>query len=146
DEFMFTIADTVVNTGAAPVTLTPFAAIEREGIPPPGPRARPSNDGVFSMLGKAGQYRGPSIHVYRKWAKDGQYPNKNSQYPAPSTGGWMGLGDKYWLTALIPDQREAIQPRFTSRPFGATTAFEVRYDGAARSLPPGSQITESQRL
>ncbi|MEI7931712.1 MAG: membrane protein insertase YidC [Alphaproteobacteria bacterium] len=139
DEFMFTVADTVVNAGAEPVTLTPFAAIEREGIPPPGLRARPSNDGVFSMLGNGGQYRGPNIHVYRKWAKDGQYSGT-------STGGWMGLGDKYWLAALVPDQKEAIQTHFTSRPFGTGTAYVVRYDGPARALAPGTQITETRRF
>ncbi len=139
DQFMFTITDTVANTGAAPVTITPYSAIERQGIPPPEPRARASSDGVYSMLGGPGQYRGPSIHQYKPWAKDGHYE-------AASTGGWMGLGDKYWLTALIPEQSEKITTRFTAGPLGNDKDFQIRYEGQARSLAPGASTTETRKL
>jgi len=139
DQFMFTITDTVVNGGATPVTVTPYSAVERQGLEPLGTRARTSNDGVYSMLGEPGKYRGPSIHVYRNWAKDGQYAQT-------STGGWMGLGDKYWMTALVPDQKEAIQTRFTAVPFGAEKAFQLRYEGQPHTLAPGAQTTETRRL
>ena len=42
DKYMFTVRDTVANTGAKPVTLYPYAYVAREGMPreprpiPPG--------------------------------------------------------------------------------------------------------------
>ena len=30
----------------------------------------------------------------------------------PSTGGWLGITDKYWLTAIVPDQTMAGHRRF----------------------------------
>ena len=38
-------------------------------------------------------------------------PGQPDDYP--STGGWLGFTDKYWLTALIPAQNEPIKARFT---------------------------------
>ena len=139
DQFMFTVTDTVINQGAAPVTLTPYSAVRREGVPaiPKGMTA--SADGVYAILGKPGEYRGPNIKVYRKWAKEGKYTQE-------STGGWMGFSDKYWLTALIADNEERVATTFTATPAGRDHTFEVRYDGVAQVLNPGAQITESRRL
>jgi membrane protein insertase Oxa1/YidC/SpoIIIJ len=32
-----------------------------------------------------------------------------------SKGGWIGITDKYWLTALIPDQKSSIDTRFSDQ-------------------------------
>ena len=34
--YMFTLTDTVANTGAAPVTLAPYGSVQRQGLPPDG--------------------------------------------------------------------------------------------------------------
>ncbi len=139
NQFMFTLKDTVTNNGSGPVTITPYSAVERQGIPPPEPRARASSDGVYSELGKPGAYL-LNIKQYKPWAKDGHYE-------AASKGGWMGLGDKYWLTALIPDQGEQITTKFTAGPLnGNDKDYQIRYEGPARSLAPGAQSVETRRL
>ena len=28
------------------------------------------------------------------------------------TGGWMGISDKYWLAALVPDQQSKVDGNF----------------------------------
>ncbi len=138
DQFMFTVTDTVVNSGPAPVTITPYGAVERQGVPPPKARASASADGAFSVLGKDKEYR-LKIRQYKPWAKDGQYD-------LPSTGGWMGIADKYWLTALVPDQKEPLNARFSAGPFGSEKVFQIRYEGQPHLLNPGSQVTETRRL
>ena len=34
--------------------------------------------------------------------------------PFTTTGGWLGFTDKYWLTALIPDQASSFAGQFTA--------------------------------
>ncbi len=44
---------------------------------------------------------------YPKWKKD-----KPIQDNLASKGGWIGMTDKYWLAALVPEQSEMIKGRF----------------------------------
>ncbi len=138
DKFMFTVNDKVANYGTAPVTLAPFANVRRNGLEPPQKGARPSAEGGISLLGGGQTYK-RTIYRYQKWTKEGNYQGTSS-------GGWIGVDDKYWLTALIPDQREAIQAVFTATPFGSVSSYDARYQGVERSLAPGMQVSEVHRM
>uniref|UniRef100_UPI00286C1994 membrane protein insertase YidC n=1 Tax=Phenylobacterium sp. TaxID=1871053 RepID=UPI00286C1994 len=78
---------------------------------------------------------------YGKWVKDG------GGGPLASTGGWTGITDKYWLTALIPDQTEKIQTQYrvTQAPAGLDI-YEANYVGQPHIIAPGRQISETTRL
>ena len=41
-----------------------------------------------------------------------QSNKKNLFCDQKSTGGWLGFTDKYWMTALIPDQNESISANY----------------------------------
>src|SRR5262249_53208065 len=71
---------------------------------------------------------------------------KDGTIAEDSTGGWLGITDKYWLVTLIPDQKEAIKTRFVhSRPDNRDR-YQADYLGAPRQLAPGGTITASQRV
>ncbi len=50
-------------------------------------------------------------NTYAKAKSEGEKKN-GIAYDATSTGGWAGITDKYWLTALIPDQSVASTVNF----------------------------------
>ncbi len=107
DAFMFTITQSVINKGAATITLYPFGQISRTGTP------ETSNlfilhEGGIGFLGEAGLQE----IDYGDLLDDG--PVKQT-----ATGGWLGITDKYWATALIPPQEAAFTGRFTGKA-GAT--------------------------
>lgn len=141
DQFMFTITDTVANGGAAPVTLTPSATVQRLGVPPPPAKARPAVEGRVGVLGKPKEYR-LTVRRYRKWDKE----DPKEITGIDSVGGWLGIADKYWLTALIPDQSETIKASYTSQLRGDTRQYTSGYQGQAITVAPGSQTTLTHHL
>ena len=136
---MFTVVDTVDNTGAAPVSLAPYVSIQRQDLPAGLGKTNIVHEGAIGMLG--------SDHVkleeanYKKWKKKGEID-------WPSRGGWLGITDKYWMTTFIPDQREQIDAKarvVTDRATGIDV-YEATYSGAIRAVAPGARITEVSHL
>jgi YidC/Oxa1 family membrane protein insertase len=135
DRFMFAVTDTVANTGAGAVTLAPYASVQRQGIPAGLGKMQIVHEGAIGWLGdELRQVK------YGKWLKDG------GGGPIASTGGWTGITDKYWLAALIPDQKERIQSQYRVTRAGATDIYEANYVGQPRVIPAGRQITETTRF
>jgi len=134
DKFMFTIADTVANTGTGPVTLAPYGSIQRQGVPPLLGKNQIVHEGGVGLLGG-------ELHEFKypKWAKEGGGT-------FASTGGWTGITDKYWLAALIPSQTEHVQGTFKLTKAGDVNIYESNFVGAARVIPPGKQVTETTHL
>jgi YidC/Oxa1 family membrane protein insertase len=132
DRFLFTVTDTVANTSGAPVTLVPYASVQRQGIPSDLGSNQIVHEGAVGWLdGKLRQVK------YKKWQKDGGGPAYQS------TGGWVGITDKYWLTALVPGQTERFSAQFRRTDVGATQVFDATFTGEARVVAPGQQITET---
>jgi len=60
-----------------------------------------------------------------------------------STGGWLGFSDKYWLTALVPDQTRSFAGQFRA---GANKAYQADYSAQQRLLAPGQQVSRTSRF
>jgi YidC/Oxa1 family membrane protein insertase len=97
DTFMFTINQRVKNNTNNAVTLYPYGLIRRTGEP---------ETTKFFVLheGPLGVFDGTlSEKSYEDLAESGQ---KGINIKPVESGGWTGLTDKYWMTALLPDQNE----------------------------------------
>jgi YidC/Oxa1 family membrane protein insertase len=138
DRFMFTVTDTVANSGAQPVTLAPYGSVQRQGLPPVAPGSQIVHEGAVGALG----VDNPTLRLikYRKWAKDG------GGEAIASKGGWVGITDKYWLAALIPTQGETIQGQFRDTKAGDVDLFDANFVGQARTIQPGRESTEVTRF
>jgi YidC/Oxa1 family membrane protein insertase len=147
---MFTVADSVLNTGAAALVVAPYASVQRQGIPTEGPHGLGKTqivyEGGIGVLGgidgvDSGKYLLQDKAKYPKWKKD-----KPSQTDLASKGGWIGMTDKYWLSALIPAQNETIKGRFTVSPHSGVDIYESAFSGSARALAPGATVSNTTRL
>lgn len=134
DQYMFTITDTVANTSGQPITLAPYGSVQRQGVPPELGRNGVVHEGGVAWLEKRRYYK------YGKWQKDGTSPAYSG------TGGWIGITDHYWLTALIPGQNETLQGQFRLTETPGLNLLDANYVGQARTIPAGRQITETTRL
>ena len=137
DRFMFTVTDTVINQGTTPATIAPYATVEREGLPPDSQKAWNVHQGALGWLGDGKQDL--KLHSYKDWAKKGEIDY-------PSTGGWLGVTDKYWLAALVPDQKEAIKAAFRVTPASGVQIYDASFLGRNRTIAPGGQASETTRL
>jgi len=128
-QYMFTVTDTVVNHGTAAVSIAPYGAVLRKGVPPDaGKAATEGAIGVFDKLGLK-QAR------YAAWKKDG-----TKDYA--STGGWTGITDKYWMTVFAPPQTEPMTARYEVTPADGVDVYRVSYVGQSRAIQPGASTTE----
>jgi YidC/Oxa1 family membrane protein insertase len=137
EHFMFTVTDSVRNEGPAPATLYPFGLIRRQGKPPVQQRYI-LHEGPLGVLdGTLEEYKYKDLVAAGKETLD-------------STGGWLGITDKYWLVALIPPQDEKLSAEFAYKApaNGDSSAelFQTDFRGDAMTLAPGSATQHVTRL
>ena len=138
DQYLFTVTDTVANFSAQPITIAPFGRVERQGVPPGLGKNQILHEGAIGTFGTPGDYA-TQQSKYSAWLKK---PVQSFE----TTGGWMGITDKYWMAALIPDQTERLDAEFRVRDVNGLMVHEVNLQGQARTIAPGRQVTETQRL
>jgi YidC/Oxa1 family membrane protein insertase len=63
-----------------------------------------------------------------------------------STGGWIGITDKYWAATLIPNQSTPMQARFASSKLGTLDTFQTDYLLDATTIPAGGKVSMQSRL
>jgi YidC/Oxa1 family membrane protein insertase len=138
DQYMFTVTDTVANFSPRPVTLSAVSGIQRQGIPDDLGRNQVLHEGAIGTFGDGEKYKTEQLK-YGAWAKK---PNEEHS----STGGWMGITDKYWLAALIPSQNEKIEGAFRVDDQAHADIHHANMVGEARTIQPNATITETTRL
>lgn len=143
DKFMFTVRDEVENKGSGAVTLYPYSLVSRWG--------KPHTQGYYvlheGMIGVLGN-DGLQEYTYDHLAKEGAYGGANTKGKAWSnvTGGFVGITDKYWAAAAIPDQQTPYTGAFTERTDGRTQVYQASVRADGRSVEPGATLASTQRL
>ncbi|HVZ92835.1 MAG TPA: membrane protein insertase YidC [Rhizomicrobium sp.] len=136
DKFMFTITDSVSNASAKAATLYPYAYVARDGVPKTQ-HYWVLHEG-FVGVGD-GSLKDPSYDDF----KDAGAPPQTFR----STGGWLGITDKYWMAAAIPPQDQAFDAAYRATPYrGEEKAYQADYRLGARSLKPGATTRVTHRL
>ncbi len=98
DKFMFTVTQNVVNHGAAAVTVFPWSRVVRDYKP-----KEQSNWVLFN--GPLGVFNGTlKQEGYVALKNAGEKAPGGVAYSTSTPGGWSGITDKYWLTAIAPAQ------------------------------------------
>jgi len=143
DKFMFTIKNTVENRGSAPVTLHPYGVVSRHG--------KPATLGYYvlheGLIGYLGD-QGLQEYTYATLDEEDPVsgPNTAGKVWNSLTGGFVGITDKYWAAAVIPDQAQAYQGSFTARKEPTGQVYQANMLGDAQVLQPGGSTDVSQRL
>ncbi|MEZ5925303.1 MAG: membrane protein insertase YidC [Hyphomicrobiaceae bacterium] len=140
ENYMFTVRDEVRNTGAAAVSLIPYGLVSRHG--------EPHVAGYYVLHeGFIGIFDS-TLHEYKytNIADDGKSCGEACQREAfTSTGGWLGITDKYWAAAVIPNQERPYHARFTR--FGLPeTSYQADYALDAITIAPGATEDVEARL
>ncbi len=129
DSFMITVNQRVENNSNDSVTLYPYGLIRRAGEPK-------TIDFFVLHEGPLGVFDGTlSEKSYGDLTEAGK---KGINIKPNETGGWIGLTDKYWLTALLPDQNEKYN--FTYRKLNSNGGqYQTDFLGKAVTIPSNSK-------
>ncbi|MBV9539618.1 MAG: membrane protein insertase YidC [Acidisphaera sp.] len=99
DHYMFTVQQSVRNTGGEPVQVFPWSRIRRDYTPQVA--------GYYILHeGLLGVIDGTLKEMKYSTAKEDGAKKDGLAYSATTTNSWAGITDKYWLTSLIPDRTE----------------------------------------
>jgi YidC/Oxa1 family membrane protein insertase len=134
DRYLFTIKDEVSNVGNAPVTLYPFALISRHGAPQVSGYYI-LHEGLIGYLGDHGLQE----YTYKK-IDDA----KSVDFKA--LDGWLGITDKYWASALLPDTNAQLQARFSSNLVGTVRTYQTDYLQDPQTVQIGGTASANARL
>ncbi|MGW8191299.1 membrane protein insertase YidC [Sphingomonas hankookensis] len=129
-DYMFTVRQSIVNTGAQPVQVATYGLLSRRGAPV-------DKDTMTIQVG-------PIYEAGNGVKFDVDYKDIDA---APTTfnakGGWLGFTDHYWMTALIPDQN--AQHGLSLK--GADQRHQADYRSPTlATLNPGQAMTQSARF
>jgi YidC/Oxa1 family membrane protein insertase len=132
-DFMFTITQQVQNTTKSPQTLHTYGLVSRRGTP--------ETTGFYIL------HEG-LLGVFNDTLSEVDYDDlqESGQVKQTSTGGWIGFTDKYWLTALVPDQKVAINSRFLHSKQNGASNYQVDYVGPALTIAAGSSTQAVNHL
>lgn len=125
DDYMFTVTDRVTNNSGAAAVLSPYGRVRRHGLP--------ENFKPFYILFEGGIGAVGDELKEKKYQKlaDGQTVGGSG------VGGWAGITDKYWLTAVVPPQDAQFELEVDAVSPTGTDIFESSYQVEAFSLAPG---------
>ena len=125
EDYLFTITQRVANRGTAAVSLSPYGLVSRTGTP--------------EVLGFYILHEG-LIGVLDGALKEVDYSDLVEDGPqlTNTTGGWLGITDKYWLVALIPDQARAVSTRFLHELRDGQDKYQSDYLYQGVSIPAGA--------
>ena len=125
--YLFRVTLSVTNPTAAPLAFHPFGFVRRDELP--------------DLVGFYILHEGP-LGVFNETLEEFDYDDLLDEAPRTfeGTGGWIGITDKYWLTALVPDPASGVRARFSApaRPDGGER-YQVDFLGPALAVPPGGE-------
>jgi YidC/Oxa1 family membrane protein insertase len=133
-DYMFTVTDNVANKSGRNITLYPYALVVRVGVPTEA-RYMALHEGFVGEI--AGSLNDPS---YDDLKPDSPVRNFNS------TGGWLGITDKYWMATLIPPQGDAFDGAYRAATPDGVKTYQAEYRLNGKMVMAGTTLTVSQRL
>ncbi|NKD55271.1 MULTISPECIES: membrane protein insertase YidC [unclassified Haematospirillum] len=126
-DFLFTITDSVENTGPDALTLYPYGLVSRGYTP--------RTEGFYILHeGPLGVLDGTLKEITYQDLRDERHVDYQS------TGGWIGITDKYWLTAIDLPKGDVNKARFVYTGDGHDR-YQSDFLGSARTVAPGETIT-----
>lgn len=134
DKFLFTVTDSVKNSSAAPVALSSYGRISRHGTP--------------AVLGFFILHEGLIGYLDDKLQEmtfSDAVKAKTKTF-ARNNGGWLGITEKYWASALVPSQDKPFSAAFGAGGTAASPVYETAAIGEPATLQSGGELSSTMRL
>lgn len=134
DDYLFTIKQTVINNSSQTIDLHHYGLINRNYS---------SHEKAMQILhqGLIGTIDGQLEELSYDDIKD----KKIKKYSA-LTIDWLGITDKYWLTAFVPDKGSDYNANLNFAIKNGFEKFQVDFLSALRSVKANSQYSVTHRL
>ena len=129
ENYLFTITDKVTNQDSQTATLYSYGMITRN---------MPQEVSSFFIL-----HEGPIGYLSDKLVEHKYEDLEDKSQNHTSVGGWSGLTDKYWLTALIPAQDQNIKTSYRYAIHNNAKRYYNDFVGPGITLQQGESISNT---
>jgi YidC/Oxa1 family membrane protein insertase len=133
DKYMFTVRQSVANAGPGTIQVKPYGLVSRVGISK-DPSSWTMHTGPIGAFNGSADYSVSFKDLDKAGAAGVRFQ---------TTGGWIGFGDKYWQTALVPPQNSGANLGFRA---GAGSIYQADSAGATLAVAPGKLGVTQQRF
>ena len=133
ENYLFNVDQRVINNSDRSFDLFPFGLSKRQGIP--------EMQNFFIL------HEGPisiTDGVLEEYDYDDLKENKKIKHT--SIGGWIGITDKYWQTAIIPNQNEPIHQTYSYSFAENVDNFQTDIVGEKIAVSNGASISHNFKL
>lgn len=131
-DYMITAEQSFTNGAATEAQVAPFGVISRKG--------QSADPDTFNLhVGPIGVFNG----TLAEYDYDDVIEAPNGEVDQSTTGGWLGVTEKYWLAALVPDQKAKVKASFRTE--GGYYWTRMVADKQAK-VAPGASLTQKSQL
>ena len=116
ENYLFTITQSVENTTGGDVMLYPYSRVVRQGTPHTA-NFFIQHEGPLGVLGS-------NNYVSKKYS---DLQNDGKVDWTSTTGGWVGIGDKYWATAIISEPNSPLSARFLATKQNNVDVYQTNF-------------------
>lgn len=136
EHFVISVTQTVSNTGKTSIELYPYTSLTRRGVP--------------EHHGKGNGYEGPLGYVADK-LHNIPYDDIDEEGAKTFSGlnGFIGFGERYWLSAILPEQMKQTSFNFQSIPNTADpskTIYQVDARGDKVTVGAGTSVSSTVHI
>ncbi|GIR66121.1 MAG: membrane protein insertase YidC [Pelagibacteraceae bacterium] len=133
EHYLFSVDQRVINNSDKSFDLYPFGLSKRQGLP--------EMQNFFIL------HEGP-LSVTEGVLEEYDYDDlkEKQKIKLNSVGGWIGMTDKYWQTAIIPNQNEPVQQTYSYSFVENIDNFQTDLVGAKIVVGNGDNISHNLKL
>ncbi len=133
DFFMFRVTQSVENKSDKPVTVYPWSLAVRYG--------EPKADGTYIL------HEGP-YGVFNGSLKEFSYSDfkDKPKQSFSTTGGWVGITDKYWMATLVPDQKQKVDVTLQRTGNAPDQKYQIDFVTPQKVVAPGTTASSESML
>ncbi|WP_120500681.1 membrane protein insertase YidC [Roseovarius sp. EL26] len=134
DKFMFTVRQSVENTGSGAVKLAPYGILARQGEPEDLKNFFILHEGAIRMVD--GELAETDYDDFE--------PSNDFETIGVEENAWTGFTDHYWMTTLIPaDEAGATISTFQD---ARRNIFQTTARQSTKTVAPGETLSQEMRL
>jgi len=124
DKFLFKITQSIKNNSNKSFQFYPYAQINKKG--------KPDSMQIYIL------HEG-FLGVFGDELKEEDYDDiEKEKFTINASKGWLGITDKYWLTAIVPEKGNDFKAEFVSKNEKYRANYIIK---EAKILNPGSSVT-----
>ncbi|MBN8631275.1 MAG: membrane protein insertase YidC [Rhodobacterales bacterium] len=140
EKFLFTVTDSVKNTGTAPASMYAYGVIARHGLPTMQSIFVVHEGMVRSADGTLEETR------YKDIVKLDEVPAEQAaaEVVDAAGAGWIGFTDHYWMTVLVPEQGKPFKE--VAKHVATADIYQTEIRQEVQTLAPGAEITNTIQL